>query len=286
MPSKSKATRASAAVGKLRLQAGWRLRPLRPVLRPPLVAFRHRGLGAHDVVLAEYPKSGSTWLTFMLAEVLFGRPIDFVSQRVLAPGIGRHKSAPGPLPGGGRLLRTHEPPRTDYRKAVYIVRHVADVAVSYYHWLPWLGIKQMGFKEFLPGFLRGRLDAYGGWSNHVSSWLNATDVTVHVVRYEDLKRATEGELAEILDFLGHPFEEHGIRRAVEHNTVGLMREKEQEARATVFEQRSAGHHFVRQGVVGRSNAILDDEDFELVEQHAGLALARLDYEVRPSENPR
>ena len=46
----------------------WLARRHRRHLRGPAVALRYRGLRSSDVLLAGYPRSGTTWLTFVLAD--------------------------------------------------------------------------------------------------------------------------------------------------------------------------------------------------------------------------
>src|SRR5215472_10450025 len=91
-------------------------------LRAPLVSLRHRGLDARDVFFASYPRSGSTWLRFLLFETLSGQSSAFGKVNDCIPDVGDHLKAPRLLPGGGRLIKTHEPYRNSYEKALYIVR--------------------------------------------------------------------------------------------------------------------------------------------------------------------
>ena len=77
-------------------------------MRDFVLSYRHRGLLPEDVMLASYPKSGSTWLSFMLAELLWqaGREQTLLDNRYL-PQIGKQSRAIRRLPNGGRLIRTH-----------------------------------------------------------------------------------------------------------------------------------------------------------------------------------
>ena len=95
-------------------------------------------------------------------------------------------------PGGEPLLG-----RNVARAAVYLVRDPRDVAISLAHHNHTAiddMIKEMnaadsalchGSKGLAPQ-LRQKLN---GWSGHVTSWLDQTDVPVHTVRYEDLTAA-------------------------------------------------------------------------------------------------
>jgi hypothetical protein len=258
----------------------WRVRRLRPILRKPLVWRRHwRGLSEQDVILDEYPKSGSTWLAFMLGQILFDTEIDFENSVAYVPGVGRHRHAFKLRTGDGRLLRSHEPYREDYRNVIYLVRHVGDVAVSYFKSLRWVGIENVSFDEFLPMFLRGHIDGYGSWSAHVNSWLDAPDPRLLLVKYEDVRIDPAGVLSQICSFLGFDAAPEKINRSVESNTIEGMREKEARARATVFRHRDHNSHFVRKGAIGDSLNYLSEESIELIRRHAGQTLERLGYGV-------
>src|SRR5579863_5796840 len=99
-------------------------------VRNPVVWWRHRGLAPADVMLGSYPRSGSTWLRFVLYEILTGESSSFDKVNAGLRGIGDYQHGPGLLPGGGRFIGTHESYRPAYRRAVYLVRDVRDVALS------------------------------------------------------------------------------------------------------------------------------------------------------------
>ncbi len=74
-------------------------RPLQSTARRLIVVNRHRGLKAADLMMASYPKSGSTWLRFVLAGVLSGREMDFdaitqVSPLSASTRVARRSSRP------------------------------------------------------------------------------------------------------------------------------------------------------------------------------------------------
>jgi len=99
-------------------------------IRAPLIWLQHRGLDPGDVFLASYPRSGQYWLRFQLIEALTSQSGEFDSVDKLIPKIGAHAGAPALLPGGRRLIQTHETYRKEYKKAIYLVRDVRDVVLS------------------------------------------------------------------------------------------------------------------------------------------------------------
>lgn len=250
-------------------------------LRNLVIGFRHRGIKNADVFLASYPKSGNTWLKFILGEAIAGHEVDFVSVEQYVPLIGKHVRFTGELPQGGRLIKTHEPYRPEYKKAIYLVRDVRDVLVSYfYHQLFMRGFSDT-IDKFIPLFLEGRLDGYGRWDRHVRSWLDAarTNPNIKVVKYEDLRKKTKDTVTQIIEFIGIEPDPSKVKQLVEHNSLNQMKKKEQEAFLTIFKDKREDIGFVRKGSVGGWRETLNPEDHRNIERIAADVLKRLGYSL-------
>src|SRR5271170_3523560 len=90
--------------------------------REPIIWWRHRNFIPADVFVGTYPRSGYTWLRFMVYSVFTGEITDFKKVNGAFRYVGEHASSPGLLPGGGRFISTHESYRKHYKRAIYIVR--------------------------------------------------------------------------------------------------------------------------------------------------------------------
>ena len=77
-----------------------RLRHQRHVRMLPVV-YRHRGVSRRDAFLVSYPKSGNTWLKFMLAHLLGGREADLDNDSTVIADVGSHRATPRVLPEAG-----------------------------------------------------------------------------------------------------------------------------------------------------------------------------------------
>ena len=245
-------------------------------VRIPVQWLRHRGFTQSDVFLGSYPRSGSTWLRFLLSEILTGQSPEFSRTNQLIPDVGKHSGAVALLPKNGRLIKTHESYRPEYKKAVYLVRDARDVVSSEYAYQTSLGWFKGGFDDYVKCFVRGTVDGYGSWQDHVSSWVNsplARGGNLLVLRFEDLRRDTVETLSEICDFMAVEIERDVIKRAIDNNSLEKMREKEKRNP----QRASREGRFVRSGLVEGWRGKLSEEQIQMIERYAGEALSRLGY---------
>lgn len=249
-------------------------------LRKPLIWFHHRSLSKKHVLIASYPRSGSTWLRFMLKEIITGESAQFDTINKFIPYIGKHYRAPLLLPDNTCLIKTHEQFRKEYKQAIYLVRDVRDVLNSEYSYQQWRGVYNSSLENFLVSFLNGTVNGYGSWQEHVDSWLNAStnkSNKILVITYEDLCSNTEKVLKKILDFLGCKVEEGVIHQAIQNNTVDHMRKKEVVARNTIHRKYRQDINFIRNGAPGNWRKELSIEQINLLEKHAHHILVCLGY---------
>lgn len=267
-----KQTKPTSAYRKLRRRFA------KTPLRAPLVWLAHRRLCPADVFTASYPKSGITWTRFVLFEMLSGMPTSFRTTNQLIPGIGRHTKGLRLLPGGGRMIGTHEQYRKEYKRAIYLVRDARDVVTSEYAFLKALDYFQGDLDQYINTFLFTCASAYGygPWQQHITSWLDSpiagTD-NLLLLRYEDLRHDPVPWFAKIAEFLGVKIELEKIQSAVENNSIEKMREKERKEPVRV----SIRGRFVRDGAVQGWRTKLSPAQISLIEKHTSNVLLRLGY---------
>ncbi len=103
---------------------------------PRRVELQNYPLFPEDVFIVSYPRSGNTWVRFLLANLKadVDRPIDFVEMERLVPDIHvtdyweRMRKMPP-----GRLIKSHMLFDKRYKRVIYVVCDGRDVMVSYYH---------------------------------------------------------------------------------------------------------------------------------------------------------
>lgn len=259
-----------------------------PLLRPPVLWIRHskpavalrwkRNMAQNDTLLASYPRSGSTWLRFLLFECVTGQPANFSSVDTYGSWKG-----PGVLPGGGRLISTHERYCDIDRKVIYLARDPRSIIMSEYRLRQRQGTADGDFDAFVPLFVKGKAGPFGSWNSHVEFWMSSPPSRrghLHLVRYEDLRASPEECLAEIVVFLGMPVDDALITRAVDNNTLDRMRSKEDQAPPQRFKRaRSREVRFVNQGLTQGWKTDLNPHQVGLIEQYTGPTLTRLGYEL-------
>lgn len=259
-----------------------RARASRTSFRSPLVWVRHLGLGPSDVFLAGYPRSGNTLLRFPLAEVISGGPCSFENVQHIVPEIGVHVDAYPLLSGGGRLIKTHERFRSNYHRAIYIVRDVRDVLLSAFSREAAMDlVDPAALDKYIEPFMQGRMSRWGAWQDHIEGWLHsplARSGNLLVMRFEDISNDIEGSVARILAFLSIPADSATIRRACHNNSIDKMRDKEDRSQ-TLPKVRSRGGRLINSGSSYGWRQRLTQSQVALIEQYSGGVLSRLGYEI-------
>jgi hypothetical protein len=254
-------------------------------LRNPLVWYRHKKLRREDVFIASYPRSGSTWMRFLLYELLACEPAEFISVQENVPGVEDQKKAKPLVNGSGRLLQTHEFYRNEYHRAIYLVRDVRDVVISEFYFWQRKGVIKDNFDSYFHNFLYGRVNPFGQWGPHIISWLDSQEKKsgeVFVLRFEDLRKDPEGVLRDILRFLNVPRDPETIRQAIANNTLDRMREKENQAPKTIFRANRMDIRFIRKGSIGGWQEMLSQDQVQQIEKRYGQILIRLGYSISNS----
>jgi len=270
-----------------------RAKAARSRIRIPRVWSWHIGLKPQDIFQASYPRSGSTWLRFILFQILQGEEAGFGKIDKCIPEIHQHRGVPPILPAGGRLIKTHEQYRKEYTRSVLLVRDVRDVILSSHARAVELGLAPLvsngDFDSFMLSMLEGRALQMGSWQEHTRTWLDsplAKNGNLLVVRYEDLRKKPEQVLGQLLEFLGVTADSRVIRKAIEDNSLQQMRAKEDKARkageqtALLEANKRIGEEgrFVRKGAVAGWRDKLTDAQIKIINRYAGNMLATLGYE--------
>jgi len=190
----------------------------------------------NTVWLASYPKSGNTWVRFMLYSVLYGAPKRSEDVPLKIPDIHRpmpfEKQESGPIYVKSHFELTDKHPQlTDTIKAIHIIRNPRDVMLSAIHYRILTDENPNDFpkEQFIESYLKSGGDHYweqigfGTWASHARSWRNTDRFPVLTLRYEDLKTDPRAQLVRMLEFLGGTCSESKINEAVVASSFDSMR---------------------------------------------------------------
>lgn len=240
-----------------------------------------RKLHEADVVIVSYGKAGRTWVRVMLSrlyQLLYGLP-----ERLL--GFDNFHARDSRVP---KIFFTHDNYIQDYtghrdkrvfrdKKVVLLVRNPQDVAVSqYFQWKFRMRRSKKALNEYpehgadVPIYDFVMRPASG--IAKIIDWMNAWAAEVGripsllVVRYEDLRADTAGELRRIAAFLGAPADQAALRGAVDYASVENMRKLEEQrkfwlsgGRMTPGDRSDPNSYKVRRAKVGGYRDYFDDE---------------------------
>ena len=116
------------------------------------------------------------------------------------------------------------------------------------------------------------------WSAHIRSWLDQTDVPVHLVRYEDLKADTVTTFQAAMRFAGHEMERGVVEQAVAATDFAHLQAQERE-RGFLESKPNRKHNrpFFRQGRVDGWREELSADQVARIEADHGEVMRRLGY---------
>lgn len=163
----------------------------------------------NDIFICSYPKSGTTWLQFLVWAVM---NMDDVTKSL--PSLMEMKSnLQRFIDFNGiegiekfKILVTHLPydvcPLNPKAKYLYVIRDPKDAATSLFFMMKQVyGFQNEEIQLFYDYFIKGWL-VYGDYFQNVTSWYDhKDDQNVLILFYEDMLENPEKEIMRIADFL-------------------------------------------------------------------------------------
>lgn len=254
-----------------------------------------RGLTVYpdDVFLVSYPRSGNTWVRFLLGNLIYAdTAVTFSNIESRIPEIYFNRDRflrelPRP-----RILKSHESFQPHYPRVIYIVRDPRDVAVSYYHHNVKARNIPDGYplSEFVPRFIRGEFDRrFGCWRDHVLSWtaVRGGNPWFIILRYEEMKADPAQALRRVVTFLKDcafsaiASGDEAIERAITLSSPERMRalEKQEAGQWVLTKGTRSDKPFVRSATVGGWQSQLDSASVACIESAWGDLMGDLGYQL-------
>ena len=245
-----------------------------------------------DTFIVSYPKSGNTWMRFLIGNLIYPEGVDFsnINKKIPDPGdvSKRHlKRLPRP-----RYIKSHSPYDPRYRKVILIVRDPRDVVLSEYHFdikrnvIPESFSMERYVREWMDG--RGYHES-GSWGANVGSWMAArrnvraflNGQSMLLLRYEDMIDDPNRELARVATFLNIRSDEKRIRNAVERSSADQMRELERKQGHLWSSTRETQQDkpFVRSAKAGGWKTELTEASVAEIESAWGMLMHDVGYEL-------
>ncbi|XP_028290078.1 cytosolic sulfotransferase 3-like isoform X1 [Gouania willdenowi] len=176
-----------------------------------------------DILIATYPKAGTTWVSYILDLLYFGQNsperqtsvpiyerVPFLELAI--PIMDSGTDLADRLPTSPRLIKTHLPvqfvPKSFWEqncKIIYVARNPKDTVVSYFHFERMaMNLPEPGdWSSYVQRFMQGKV-VFGSWYEHVNNWWQKKDTytKLHYMFYEDLVEDTGREIDKLCSFLG------------------------------------------------------------------------------------
>lgn len=187
--------------------------------------------------ISSYPKSGNTWVRFMLYAAIYGPPERSIDINRKIADIHRKSELDTPDPTLPLLCKTHfeltdaHPELANTKGAIHIIRNPRDVLLSAlnYHRLTGVTDQQLPDHAYAQAFIAHGGDpmykqlGFGTWASHARSWRTTERFPVLALRYEDLKADPRAALVTMLDFLELDLDDTRIDNAIKASAFDAMR---------------------------------------------------------------
>lgn len=238
---------------------------------------------SNPIFLVSFPKSGNTWLRFILANLLSNEknnPINFKNLHTLIPDshIEKHykvfnekKYLELPV----QIIKSHDQFIDFYnrKRIIYIVREGKSTLQSYYHYMN--SRRVIPFKPL--DFIKSESVQIKEWHKHLISW-DMDSIDKLVIKYENLKADPYSEVVKVIDFLNLSFSNDEINKAIDDSSFENMQKIEKEGYFNDIRiSKGESSNFVRKGLVKSNENIFTTEELREFEQKSLEAYRKYNY---------
>ncbi|MDJ0715936.1 MAG: sulfotransferase domain-containing protein [Prochloraceae cyanobacterium] len=238
-----------------------------------------------DIFLVSFPKSGNTWLRFLIANAIkvhynIQRQVNFFtiqdiipdvnfSQNITSPGIFGRSDLP-------RIIKSHSAYNPYYNRVILIVRDPRDVLISFYYYTKERNLIPDSWT--ISEFIRERKYGAQAWLEHTRSWYLTfkNGQTIKIFKYEDFLQEPEATLSSLMNLLGIIMTRKSLEEAIELSSIENMKQSEIEHLSTYIIQHQKTP-FVRQGKAIKGK-ILSKTDRKFIENETRAIAQKIGYQ--------
>jgi hypothetical protein len=232
-----------------------------------------------DVFLVSYPKSGNTWLRFLIANAIkvhyqIAQEVNFFSILNIIPEVRGSKNIAQAGPFGRtdipRIIKSHSAYNPYFDRVLLLVRDPRDVMLSYYYYL--INVKQLSPHTNLSEFIRSQKYGIQNWKNHTKSWCfhqMSNGQIIKIFRYEDFLINPAHNLSSIMECFGINLTQKSVEDALFLSSKERMKDLESKYR---------NHTFMVRQTVDKVGKDLSKDDQRFIEDYTRDIAQLLGYE--------
>lgn len=215
----------------------------------------------NDIYLVSFPKSGNTWMRFLLINYFFkqdSEKIVYSSLENYIPSI--HKSTHADINkfkgyNGIRIIKSHFV-KLKYPKVIYVLRDGRDAMVSYYYYQKDLRDFKGNFEDFYFSKQISNADFWDGHLRKALDYQRKFPDNIIFIRYEDLKNNIENTLTDVIKFLGHEIDLDRMRHSIQVSSFNILKDMQEDS-GVMIENKNI--NFFRKGASGQWNDYFNEE---------------------------
>ena len=233
-----------------------------------------------DIYLVSFPKSGSTWLNFIIANINMlmsgqDRRATFLNIHQYVPDIHDCRFVGKPVLDwpGFNIIKSHSQYNRLYPHVIYIVRNPADVLVSYYKFQVGLGNYSGSFSNFIRS-----ANGIKNWNQHVTGWFlkSPASLPFYLIKYENLKNNPHEVIKDLYIQLGFELRDEIISDALERSSFENMKKSEKSLNYGC-RPLLRKFTFMRKGVIGDSLNEIQSSDLQYINKISFDVQKELNY---------
>jgi len=233
-----------------------------------------------DIILAAYPKVGSTWIRFLFCNLLSllewnGKMVDFnlLNETMISFGEGKLREEwKYSIP---RIVKTHSKYLPIFRKnrIILMLRDPRDIMISRYYYLK-AKEKSISFfnrerikssdQENFTNFIQHKKWGFESFFKHYNSWEKKADI---FIKYENFKKKPFEEFLTLLEKLNINVDQSTIAKAVKKSdikNVSKVDDKEGHSKLRKFKK---GFKFTRNGSIEQWKNYYNEEQLRIFKDY-------------------